>query len=180
MKVLNLKSLLTIVVMYLSFAAPSHAFVLEISPASTSATIMAGQSFVVTGQITNNTGNDLWATDIFFGFSGYDPSFIQVDQLLGLEDFALPDRTISREVDLFRIFAIGQLASLTPIPVDFFAMDVNGIFTSVSTFTVTLIADPPVGVPEPVASSLILLGMFALFSVTTACRRSMRETHFSS
>lgn len=178
MKVLNIKSLLIIAVMYLSFAAPSQAFVLQISPASNATTMLVGQSFVVTGQITNTTGNDLWATDIFFSFSGYDPSFIQVEQLLGLEDFALPDRTISGEVDLFRIFAIGQPGSLTPLPVDFFAMDVNGIITESSTFNVVIDVDSPVGVPEPAALSLLLLGIFALFSATRGRRRSVRETIF--
>lgn len=174
MKVLNIKSLLIIAVMYLSFAAPSQAFVLQISPASTSATMSVGQSFVVTGQITNTTGADLWATDIFFSFSGYDPSFIEIEQLLGLDDFALPDRSISGEVDLFRIFAIGQPGSMAPIPVDFFAMDVNGIITTSSTFNVVI--DSPVGVPEPAALSLVLLGLFALLSMTRGRRRAVRET----
>ena len=49
-----------------------------------------GSVYTFDGQITNNTGASLNASDLFLNFAGYDPTAITPNQLLGSPDFVIP------------------------------------------------------------------------------------------
>src|SRR5712692_4904984 len=64
---------------------------------------LPGSVYMFDGQITNNTGTPLRATDLFLNFFGFDPTVITANQLLGFPDFAIPDGGTSPVVPLFTL-----------------------------------------------------------------------------
>lgn len=176
----TIKAVIASTIFLFAVSSPSQAIELEIIPTNTAATINPGELFVVKGKVRNTTGADLSTTDIFFNFSGYDPDFIQIDQLLGLDEFSLLDRTLSTEIDLFSILAIGQPASLDPFFIEFFAIDINGVVSSDSVFNVTINRDDnPVDIPEPATSALLVMGSIMMFLCAQMRRRLFRKPHLA-
>ena len=156
---------------------PAQAIELRVTPALSSVTLTPGERVIVAGTITNLTGTDLLTNDIFLSFSAYAPDYLQIDQLLGLDEFALPDRTISDEIALFSIIALGAPAGATTLPFEFFAIDINGVVSTAQTFVVVIAADtPPADVPEPAMALLFLMGAGCLYIRTRQRRRPMPGT----
>jgi hypothetical protein len=73
--------------------------ILTLNPDSENA--QAGDIVIFTGSIVNTTGVPLNASDLFLNFSGGDPGLTEINQLLGLTDFTLPNNTFSPQIDLF-------------------------------------------------------------------------------
>ena len=126
---------------------------------------------VFEGTITNDTGADLSATDIFFDFLTFDPS-LDINQLLGVEDdFSIPNGTTTALVDLF---SIGLGPGNGIFPVTFVIQDVNGNVSDVGSVTVSTSSVPA---PEPAEGILLAIGMSVLLgSAFLATKRSPAQT----
>ena len=94
------------------------------------------------GTLTNNTGAEILASDLFFNFSGFDPGVLTLTQLLGDTDFAIPDGGTSPSTDLFKI-DIGVNAGLgITYFADVFAQDADVSFSNIQTVSVRTVPAP--------------------------------------
>jgi hypothetical protein len=125
---------------------------LDVTITDSSQTALPGQTIVFSGTVTNDTGSDLTATDLFFGFFGFDPD-LTVNQLLGTPDLSIPNGTTTLIVDLFSVGTSSGMESGT-FPVDFVLQDINGNLSALGSADVTV--GKPTTIPEP--SSMLLLG----------------------
>lgn len=121
-------------------------------------TAIPGDTVIFQGTITNNTGADVSAIDLFLDFSGYDPMVLTPIQLLGDTDFVIPDGGTSALVDLFSM----DVDLATPpgtYYADVFVQDgVNPPnFSDIATISIT--------VAEPQVVALLAAGLLALVAV---------------
>lgn len=129
-----------------------------------------GDTLIFSGTITNNTGLDLLATDLFLNFSGFDFNVVDLVQLLGTTDFALNNGDTSAVVDLFSFgLGAGALPGQTYVA-DVFLLDSNDNFSNIVTVDVTAAEVTPV--PEP-SDSLLLC--FTALVLLAAIRRLGRK-----
>lgn len=132
-----------------------------------------GGSYTVWGKITNVTGTALHTTDLFLSFSGYPDLALSLSQVLGDPDFLLPDRATSASLALFTVFALPGAAAGASYGIDFFAQDINGVFSDDSAFTVSIDAtNGNPSVPEPAS---LLIGLTALAAAFVARPLSRRH-----
>lgn len=115
----------------------------------------ANSTEIFSGAITNNTGSDLLASDLFLDFSGFDPAVITVTQLLGSPDFLIADGATSSTFDFFS-FTLGSnaVAGVTYFA-DLFVQDGSILPNTSNIVTVS------VQVPEPGAFALFAAGLVA-------------------
>lgn len=139
--------------------APAQAS-LVVSPTSLTLNLTSGDTGVVRGDITNLTGTDLRSGDFFGSFSGFPSDVLLIDQLLGLTDLAIDDRTVTRGLDLFTVQLLPGAQAGQSYFIEFFFGDVNGSFSSTSTLTVNVQGTQ--GVPEPGVVPLVGAGLFWL------------------
>ena len=101
------------------------------------------------GTVTNGTGADLLASELFFNFFNiFDPGVLSLTQLLGIPDFAIPNGATTGAIDLFEA-ALGSNAQAG----GFYFADVNleSVNADVSdVVTVTF------RIPEPSTAALLL------------------------
>lgn len=150
----------------LCVAMPAKALELQITPDITSVNLDIGDTFTVLGRVTNITGVGLRTTDIFLNFSGYADAALELAQLLGDPDLPLPDRDISDLLALFSVTVLPGAAGGSSYQIDFFGMDINGVFSEAAAVTVTVNASQ--GVAEPFGP---LLAMTALVMAWGTGRR---------
>lgn len=159
------------VALWLLLTAPAvFSYELTITPTDNATTLAPGDVFAVTGFVTNITQSDLLTTELFLSFSGYPADKLTLNQLLGIPEFTLFDREVSAELDLFSIgllpdAVVGEIYSF-----EFFAMDINGIFSNVSHFAVT-VRSASTDISEPSAVALLGVGLVGLMFLNTVCRR---------
>lgn len=110
----------------------------------------AGDVITFQGTITNNSGADLDSTDLFLDFFGYDPMNVQLDQLLGMTSFTIPDGTTSPVVDLFT-FSLATTAGPGTYWADVVLQDASGDASDTNVVSVTI-------TPEPSSIALMLAG----------------------
>ena len=125
-----------------------------------SLTTTSGGTVTFDGTITNNSGGDLFASDFFFNFFGFNPDSVSPIQDLGVTtDFLILKETTSGEVALFD-------AALGRVPVGSnFAMrvqleDINSQLSGVQTVTVQ--ARGSAVTPEPATIVLFGTGLLAI------------------
>jgi hypothetical protein len=123
---------------------------LDISVVNPSQTVAPNQTVIFKGTVSNNSGVDLSATDLFLNFFGFDPN-LTVNQLLGTPDFSILNGTTSSAVNLFSV-TLGPGTGTGALPVNFVLQDVIGDLSAPGQVTVV----NAVATPEP--SSLLLLG----------------------
>lgn len=146
---------------------------LTLTPDINSVTLDVGGSYTVWGKITNITGAALNTTDLFLSFSGYPDLALSLSQVLGDPDLLLPDRATSASLALFTVVALPGALAGASYGFDFFAQDINGVFSDDSAFTVRINAangDPTV--PEPAS---LLMGLTALAAAFVAKPLSRRR-----
>jgi hypothetical protein len=116
-----------------------------------------GNDATFTGMITNQTGSDLTASEIFFQFSAFNPSVVTPIQLIGTPDFSLPNFTYSPTVDLFSI-ALSPTATIgTTYSTDAFITDING--DTGNDIVVTVKAASPTSADEPDCVPLLVTAL---------------------
>jgi hypothetical protein len=132
---------------------------LDLAIASTELDAAPGGTVVFTGVITNITGTDLDTTELFFNFSGYDPTNLDVNQILGSTIINLPNFTFSPLTDLFSV----GVASEAPLGLYSFQVqleDINNDVSAVETVSVNVEGSSNT-VPEPGSAELMLSGLLA-------------------
>jgi hypothetical protein len=143
---------------------------LNVNIVDPSQTALPGQVVLFTGTVTNDTGSDLTATDLFFDFFAYDPS-LTPNQLLGVTDFSLPNITTTSTIDLFNI-DLSSAIGPGSFPVYFVLQDVNGDQSATGEVTVvTGIATPEPSAISLLATGLAILSTFLVFSGRSQSRR---------
>ncbi|ANH68154.1 hypothetical protein ABE85_12275 [Mitsuaria sp. 7] len=152
-------------------AAPAAAAPITLSTTQTSVVLDAGDSFVITGQITNVSGGPLLTTDFFLSLSGYPFPFVDVTPLLGDPEVVIPDRTISPVLDLLMIATLPDLLADLNFNLFLLLSDINGNFADEVSVAVTVRAAAASDVPEPGTLALALIALVPLV-VRRAHRRS--------
>ena len=128
-------------------------------------TIASGGTVIFEGTVTNDSGGDLFASDLFFNLFNFNP-VLTPNQLLGIPDFAIPSNTTSAVVDLFSVMA-GSISKSVPLSIDLNLEDINSDLSS----TQTVFLNTSVGtVPEPMSLFLMFTGLALLI----VCHRQWR------
>ena len=115
-----------------------------------------GSTESFSGTITNNSGADILASDLFLDFSGFDPKVISLSQLLGSPDFLLANGASSATVELFKLEVGSNALPGARYVADVFAQDGNNPPDLSNLLTVSVL------VPEPNTVALIAIGLLAL------------------
>nr|WP_297528774.1 PEP-CTERM sorting domain-containing protein [uncultured Roseateles sp.] len=143
-------------------AAPAAAAPITLTPTQTSVVLDAGDSIVITGQITNVSGGPLLTTDFFLSLSGYPFPFVDVTPLLGDPEVVIPDRTISPVLDLLMIATLPDLLADLNFNLAILLSDINGNFADEVSVAVTVRAAAASEVPEPGTLALALIALVPL------------------
>lgn len=156
------------VVLALLFCTQVMAIEWTVTPTSSTIALELGESAIVTGDILNLTGMPLLGTDLFGSFSGYPDDALKVSQLLGMDDMLFPDRSITSAIDLFSIeLGTGAQEGAT-YAIEFFFVDVNGVFSNTSVIDVTVAQ----AIPEPGTWPLIAMALPCLALLTHRTNRA--------
>ena len=140
-------------------AAPAAAAPITLTPSQTSVVLDAGDSFVLTGQITNISGVSLLTTEFFLSLSGYPFPATDVTPLLGAPALLLPDRTISPDLDLLMIATLPDILAELNFNLSILLQDINGNFADEVSVAVTVRAAAASDVPEPGTLALALIAL---------------------
>lgn len=143
-------------------AAPAAAAPITLGGTPTSVVLDAGDSVVITGQITNISGGPLLTTDFFLSLSGYPFPFVDVTPLLGDPEVVIPDRTISPVLDLLMIATLPDLLADLNFDLSILLSDINGNFADEVLVAVTVRAAAASDVPEPGTLALALVALVPL------------------
>ena len=146
-------------VLSLSFT-PARALLFNID--SPDRVVVAASTSLFSGTVTNDTGLDVSATDLFFNFSGFEPSIVSLAQLLGVTDFLIPTGTITPVTDLFDATIALAAVPGTTYFADVQLQDVNGNVSASETVSLKVVPTP---------ASLALLGAGLVAIVVTRRRR---------
>jgi hypothetical protein len=145
------------------FPFSSRADSLDLALTSSVASGQPGGTVVFSGVITNTTGIDLSSTDLFLNFAGFDPTNLDVNQILGSTIFSLPNFTFSPNVDLFSVaIAAGAPAGIYTFQAQL--EDINNDVSKVETVSVDVLRSNAVS--EPSSGLLLICGLVALCVLT--------------
>lgn len=155
----------------LCLSAAARSGPLTITPDISAVALDVGDTYTVWGKITNITGAALNTTDLFLSFSGYPDLALSLTQVLGDPDLLLPDRSTSASLALFTILVQPGAAAGASYGIDFFAQDINGVFSDDSFFTVRVNANGSPSVPEPASLLVGLTALSAAYASSCFSRR---------
>jgi hypothetical protein len=143
----------------LALASPVHAeLVLSIDQPNQIAS--PGSTVDFTGTITNNTGFDMFATDLLVISGGYDPSVLSFTQLLGTPNFSIPNGSTTPDVSLFDVnVGLTATASGSPYLADILVQDDIGPDLS-NDITIAIYVPEPGSMPLLLTSLALLIGFF--------------------
>jgi hypothetical protein len=126
-----------------------------------------GDTEIFAGTITNNTGADVIASNLFLDISGYDPTVVSLVQLLGSPDFSIANGDTSAMVDLFSLTLNLLAVPGTAYFADIFVQDGNNPANFSNIVTVSKF------VPEPATLALIGIGLLAILGTGRARSRQV-------
>ena len=160
---------LALPLLFLSPASVAYAdLLLALTPSSLSAN--PGDVVTFMGQITNTTGVNLSATDMFLNFSGFDPNALtEITQLLGTPDFVTPNNQTSPVVGLFDV-TIERAAHPGTYTLIVSLVDINNNLSNTETASITVNA-----VPEPSSFLFSITGVVGLILGTLINRDGKRR-----
>src|ERR1700693_4346982 len=124
-----------------------------------------GATNIFDGTITNNTGETLASTDLFFNFSDFDFTNVTLNQILGDTSFSIPTGTTSATDELFSLALAGTAAIPATYTAEVQLEDFNADLSPVYNVSVST-------VPEPRFPTFALLGGVLLFLL--AFRKRMK------
>jgi hypothetical protein len=129
---------------------------------STQLTTTSGGTVTFDGTVTNNSGGNLNATDLFFNFFAFDPVSVTPIQDLGFPtNFLIPTGTTSAVVALFNV-SLGTVAPGSVFPIQVQLEDVN--FDLSTTQTATVSVPGVTTTPEPTTFLLLGTGLAVMFT----------------
>lgn len=134
---------------------------------SSSLTAPPGGTAIFEGTITNNTGVNLNATDLFFNFSGFNAAIVTPTQILGSPDFILPNGVTSAIISLFSVSVAPSAVFGSASSIDIFLQDIDNNQSNSVTVSIG-VSEGTEPIPEP--ATLLLLGT-GLAGATVARRR---------
>jgi len=144
-------------------ATVARADAITFTLSSTAVTVGSGTDVVFTGTITNNSGVDLNATDLFFNFFGYDPTALTPSQDLGVAtEFLIPNGNTSVSVDLFNVL-LGAVPPGSSFPIQVQLEDINLDLSGTQLVTVSVPGGVP-PVPEPTTLLSLGTGIVGMFA----------------
>ena len=166
--------LLGIIIVLLTLCCPhtAHAVSIAFSLSNPSVTALSMADVSFNGTVTNNSGQDLNATDFFFNFFAFDAAALTPFQDLGATtDFEILNGTTSAEVTLFDV-QFASLAAGTMVSLGVQLEDINGDLSATQTVFITVLGEASL-VPEPTTLLLVGLGLLTALprAVTTFRRR---------
>ncbi len=134
-------------------AATAQASTIGLTLDATAASGAPGSTLTFFGEITNNTGGSLNASDFFFNFSGFDALSITPNQDLAVTtaDFPIPTGTTTGSLDLFSVVLAATPAG-NSFPLQVQLQDTPGDVTATQLVTVNV-------TPVPLADGLGYLTM---------------------
>ena len=143
-----------------AFSPPALAGTISFTLSSASLSGASGGDVLFQGTVTNNSGLDLNASELFFNFFGYDPLAVTPTQNLGVQtDFLILNGTTSGMVDLFDVL-LGVVPDGASFPIQVQLEDINSDLSAIQTATVSIAAASPV--PEPATLLLTVSGAAGL------------------
>jgi hypothetical protein len=158
------------VVLYVSNIAGAFSYVLAIDQPNRISP--AGSTEVFKGTITNDSGGNIAASDLFLNFSGFDPGVISLTQLLGSPDFVIPNGAASPSVDLFRLdFGASAIPGIAYFA-DVFVQDGSNP-PDISKIVTVSVRTGRTGLPEPGTAALIGLALL----VVLWCQAKLARQH---
>lgn len=160
-------SLVAIALTLACCAAPVQAqSLLTLAPSELTLQGTPGQTFEVSGAITNRTQYTLGAADLSLNFSNYDPLFLNPTQVLGAADYSIESYHV---VDGLALFTLSLSDDATgDLNVDVVLQDVYGDLSDPVTMSVHVLP-----VPEPATAWMLAAGLLGL---VPPLRRARKET----
>lgn len=143
-------------------AAPAAAAPITLTTTQTSVVLDAGDSVVISGQITNVSGGPLLTTDFFLSLSGFPFPYVDATPLLGDPEVVIPDRTISPVLDLLMVVTLPDILADLNFNLSILLSDINGNFADEVSVAVTVRAAAASEVPEPGTFALALIALVPL------------------
>lgn len=168
-----LRALVLVGTAWLAMVAPAQA-ALVVMPNTLVLELESSAVGIVRGDITNTTGFGLLSTDFFGSFSGFPADALIVDQLLGLTDVVIDDRSIVRDLALFSVqLGVGAQTG-ERYAIEFFFGDVNGNFSEAATVFVDVAGAQQIS--EPGVAWLVGGGLLGLAASRRRPPSSPQET----
>jgi hypothetical protein len=118
---------------------------------------VAGGSETFLGTITNNTDAVLPASDLFLDLSGFDPSHLTIDNVLGTVNFSINKGDTSPPVELFRAHLAADIKPGS-YPIDLLLQSQDGDIAGPLTATLRVI-------PEASSWAIMSFGLLVLLSI---------------
>src|SRR5215469_326370 len=155
------KSLIIVGVLAICIVRPACADGISFQLSNSSLSTSSGGTVTFTGTITNGSGGDLNASDLFFNFANFDPASVTPTQVLPSPvDFLIPNGVTSGVVDLFDMM-LGSVAAGSTFLMDVQLEDINNDLSAIQTVTVS-VPGSVVSTPEPASFALTLSGLIGL------------------
>jgi len=127
---------------------------------SDSLSTQPGGTVTFQGTVTNDSGQDLTASDFFFNFGGYDPAAIDPIQELGtVSDFLIPNGATSPLVTLFDVTVVSSKPGTLQFPFSVQLEDINSDLSATEN-AVVVSASVAATVPEPATMPLVAVALF--------------------
>jgi len=127
-------------------------------------TTTSGGTVTFKGTVTNNSGQDLNASDFFFNFFGFDPVSVNPIQDLGvLTNFLISSGSTSTLTPLFDV-TLNTVPTGSIFPIEVQLEDINSDFSEIVTVNVSVPDGSGTGttVPEPASFLLLAIGAFMI------------------
>jgi hypothetical protein len=138
-------------------------------------TTTSGGTVTFEGTVTNNSGQDLNASDFFFNFFDFDPVSVNPIQDLGvLTDFSIPTGSTSTLTPLFDV-ALSTVPTGSIFPIEVQLQDINSNFSEIVTVSVSVPDGSGTGTTVPEPASLLLLAIGAFMICVVHLRRRFVE-----